>query len=126
MEIEDLQPLAAAVELQRRVLAAAADPALRQRQVDVPLADDGKTAQGGVAVAPLLQADIVAEGEMRVAGASGQLCGEIELPRAGCSLVDLLEHHHVRFIVTQDLDDTLRPKPAVDADGAVDVVGDDS
>ena len=107
-----------------RVLAAAA---LQEadRQVDVALALDREAAERRVAVAALAQRDVVADREVLVAERLRQLAAEVELARARRAVVHLLQQRDVGVVVADDRGHALRQEAAVDADRAVDVVGQD-
>ena len=85
----------------------------------------GKPAQGGVAVAPLAQGDVVADRQVRVSESLGQLAREVQLARARHALVHLLQQDDVGLVVRDDADDPLGTEAPVDPDRAVDVVGED-
>ena len=68
----------------------------------------------------------MADREVREAERYGQLLGEIELARARRPVVHLLKKDDVGVVVMENGDDALGPEAPVDADGAVNVVGDES
>src|SRR4030095_457015 len=108
-----------------RVLAAA--PAHEaDREVDVALAPYRPATERGVAVAPLAHPHVVADREVLEAERLRQLAREVQLARARRALVDLLEHRDVGVVVLDDRGDALGAEAAVDADRAVDVVGEDA
>src|SRR6185295_4883266 len=118
MEVEYFEPPAAA-EIERGMLAAAANPAVGHGEVDVALGDDRKTGQERVAVIALLEFDVEAKGDSRQTQRFGQLHRQVQAARARCPMVDLLEQHDVRGVMGDYLRGPLEPEPAIDPDPLV-------
>ena len=128
MQIENFQPewrLASSADLDGGVLTAA-PLQITDGEIDIAFADDGMAAQGGVAVAALAQTDVVPRGVIGVIERRGQFPGHVLLPGARRSFVDFLQEHDVRIVVAENADDAFGLKAPVEADGAMDVVGDDT
>jgi len=101
---------------------AAAPFAVLDGQVDIAGAEYGIAAQGGVAVHPLLEPDVEAQGVVRIAEPLGQHLGQVQFPGAGHPDIHLLKQNEIGVVVGDDLGDALGQEAAVNTDGPVDVV----
>ena len=125
MHVEDIQRMPAGASALHHDGGVLTAPSLlaTDGQVDVSLPLDGETAQGGIAVEALLEADVVANCIVWIADHVGQLMGKVEFAGSGRIPVDFLEQNDVRIVVPQDLRDTFEAEAPVQSDRAVNVVG---
>lgn len=94
-------------------------------QIDIALVADRKPTQGCIAVMTLFYLDIEPQRVIGIVQGLGQFLGQIKPLGAGDPDIHLLEEDNVGPVVLQYRDDPFRSKTAINADGAVDVVGKD-
>ena len=84
---------------------------------------DRKLAQGGIAIHALFELDIKPGSIMRVTASLSHFFGQIKLPRAGYTNVNLLQEYYVCLVMVDNLCNSFRSKEPVNADGPMHIVG---
>ena len=124
MKIEDLQKVGMTRGLLHMDSGVLTPPAFSatDRQIDIALPDDGKATGRSIAVPAFPETYIVPQGEVLQPDLAGQLPRQVHLSRPGDPFIDLLQQHHIGFVIREDGRNSLRAKASVHTDRTVDIV----
>jgi hypothetical protein len=124
VEIEDLHGTCA--------IPSAAEPDIRKEassplptsdgQIDVAILLDRVAAQRGIPISSLPQHHILTLCNVRIPQRVSQFSGKVQFLGPWRPFINLLQEHHVRIIVSKDLDDPIQPETPIHPDPSVDVV----